>query len=82
MTKNTRFERMAGRRLPRKLQQERLHRALAALTPRQKQIVWEYYCNQKRIPQIARELGVNKSTVCRTLRRAERHLQEIFSYSV
>lgn len=46
------------------------------LTPRQRQIVLMYFFEGKNIPAIAGELGVNKSTVSRTLRRALHNLRE------
>ncbi len=42
------------------------------LTPRQRQMVRMYYYERKSMPRIAAELGVNKSTVSRTVARARR----------
>ena len=39
-----------------------------------------YYLQKKNIPQLARERGVNKSTICRTLQRAERRLRRFLKY--
>ena len=39
-----------------------------------------YYFQGQNIPAIAREQGVNKSTVCRTLRRAEERLRRFLQY--
>lgn len=50
------------------------------LTPRQRQIVLLYFFEGRNIPQIARDLGVNKSTVSRTLRRALHNLREHLKY--
>ena len=40
------------------------------LTTRQQEILTMYYFEKKKIPEIAQLLGVNKSTVSRTLNRA------------
>lgn len=45
------------------------------LTPLQKLTMEEYYLYGKKIPQIARERRVHKSTVQRTLRRGLRKLR-------
>ena len=69
--RNTLFEGYEGPRLPREVQLKRLRRVIEAeLTPCQKQTLTAYYFRQLTIPQIAKEQGVNKSTVSRTLRRA------------
>ena len=79
--RNTLFEGYEGPRLPREVQLRRLRRVIEAeLTPRQKQTLTAYYFQQQTIPEIAREQGVNKSTVCRTLRRAEARLQRCLRY--
>lgn len=46
-----------------------------ALTLRQEEMVRMYYYQQKKIPQIARELGVNKSTVSRTIKRGIQNIR-------
>ena len=53
---------------------------LAELTPCQKQTLTSYYFRQLTIPQIAKEQGVNKSTVSRTLRRAEDRVRRCLRY--
>lgn len=50
------------------------------LTPLQQQVLQEYYIFQRNIPQIARDRGVHKSTVCRTLHRAEDKLRRYLQY--
>ncbi len=47
-----------------------------ALTDRQKQIIEMYYIENKKMPEIAQSLGINKSTVLRTLRTAEQKLKK------
>ena len=60
-------------------QLDRLRRGLRRareqeLTPRQRQMLELYFDRGMNIPQIAGELGVNPSTVSRTLRRAKDRL--------
>ena len=65
---------------------ERLSKKLAEairleLTPRQRQMVELYYLRQEPMAQIARELGVNVSTVSRTIARGRRRLQRCLRYA-
>ncbi len=79
--KNTPFDGTASIRLPKKVQQARLHRVIQQeLTPLQRQTLLAYYFQERTIPQIAEDRGVNKSTVSRTLRRAEEKLQRFLRY--
>ena len=79
--KNTPFEGNASLRLPKKVQQARLHRVIQQeLSPLQRQTLIAYYFQEQTIPEIAQERGVNKSTVSRTLRRAEEKLQRFLRY--
>ena len=79
--RNTLFEGYEGPRLPREVQLKRLRRVIEAeLTPCQKQTLTAYYFRQLTIPQIALEQGVNKSTVSRTLRRAEDRVRRCLRY--
>ncbi len=66
---------------------ERLRRNLRRarereLTPRQRQLVDLYYDQGMNIPQIAEELGLHRSTVSRTLRRAKDRLYRCLRYSL
>ena len=79
--KNTLFEDYQGPRLPRQVQMSRVKNVIAQeLTPMQRQTVLAYYFQGQNICQIARERGVNKSTVCRTLHRAEKRLRRSLRY--
>jgi RNA polymerase sigma factor (sigma-70 family) len=79
--RNTLFEGYEGPRLPREVQLKRLRRVIEAeLTPCQRQTLTAYYFRQLTIPQIAKEHGVNKSTVSRTLRRAEDRVRRCLRY--
>lgn len=66
---------------------ERLRRNLRQarereLTPRQRQMLELYYDQGMTIPQIAGELGLNRSTVSRTLRRARDRLYQFLRYAL
>jgi len=79
--RNIQFEGYLGPRLPRKAQLERIRRVIQQeLTPLQQQTVIAYYFQEQTIPEIARERGVNKSTICRTLHRAEEKLRKYLRY--
>ena len=50
------------------------------LTELQRQTILAYYFQQQTITEIARDRGVNKSTVCRTLHRAEDKVKRFLKY--
>ena len=52
------------------------------LTPRQRQMLELYFDRGMNIPQIAEELGLNRSTVSRTLRRAKDRLYRCLRYAL
>ena len=52
------------------------------LTTRQREMVSLYYDQGMTIPQIAEQLGLNRSTVSRTLRRARERLYRFLQYSL
>jgi len=79
--KNIRYEGYLGPRLPREVQLKRVQEVIRQeLTQHQREILVAYYFQEKNLPQIARERGVNKSTVCRTLHRAEKKLRNYLKY--
>ena len=79
--KNIRFDGYEGPRLPREVQLKRIQRVIREeLTPLQRQTLTAYYFQEQTIPQIAAERGVNKSTVCRTLHRAENKQRRYLRY--
>ena len=79
--KNILYEGYLGTRLPREVQLKRVQRVIKEeLTDLQRQTLTAYYFHQRTIPQIARDRGVNKSTVSRTLRRAEEKLRRYLKY--
>ena len=70
-----------------RLQIERLLRNLPMaveqdLTDRQRQILRMRYSQSMTVSSIARELGINKSTVSRTLRRAQERLRRCLQYAL
>ena len=74
--KNIRYDGYLGSRLPRDVQLKRIQRVIREeLTELQRQTLTAYYFQEQTIPQIASQRGVNKSTVSRTLRRAEENLR-------
>jgi RNA polymerase sigma factor (sigma-70 family) len=79
--KNTLYKGYRGIRLPKQVQLERVRRVIREeLTDLQRQTLTAYYFQQQTIPQIAEERGVNKSTVSRTLKRAEEKLRRYLKY--
>lgn len=79
--RNTHFEGNASLRLPKHVQLARLNRVIREeLTPLQRQTLIAYYFQEQNIPAIARERGVSKSTVSRTLHRAEEKLRRFLRY--
>lgn len=68
-------------------QLERLRRNLRRareqeLTPRQREILALYYDRGLKMPQIARKLGINRSTVSRTVKRAKERLYRCLQYAL
>lgn len=68
-------------------QLERMRRSLRqarqqALTPRQREMLIMRYEQNMSGSEIARELGLNRSTVSRTLRRARDRLRRCLQYSL
>lgn len=81
MARSTPFETYQGPRLPKEVQRQRLNRVIREeLTDIQREVLLAYYIRELTIPQIAAERGVNKSTVSRTLHRAEKKLQRFLRY--
>ena len=79
--KNILYEGYQGIRLPREVQLKRVQRVIREeLTPLQREALLAYYFQEQTITQIAEARGVNKSTVCRTLHRAEEKLRRYLKY--
>ena len=79
--RNILYEGYQGPRLPREMQLKRVQRVIREeLTEMQRQTLLAYYFQEKSITEIAQDRGVNKSTVCRTLHRAEKKLRRYLKY--
>lgn len=70
-----------GPRLPRDVQLKRVQRVMQEeLTDTQRSILTAYYLENQTLEQIARARCVNKSTICRTLHRAEEKVRRYLRY--
>ena len=79
--KNILYEGYEGPRLPREVQIKRVQRVIREeLTKNQREILLAYYMHDQSIPQIAEDRGVHKSTVSRTLHRAEEKMRRYLRY--
>ena len=79
--KNTRFDGLYNRDLPREYQMKRLRLVIQKeLTQMQRETLVAYYFERKNLPEIARERGVHRTTVWRTLKRAEEKIRRVLQY--
>lgn len=79
--KNTPFNGFFGTRLPREVQMRRLQQVIREeLTELQRYTLTAYYFEEKTLEQIGNARGVTKSTVWRTLKRAEEKLRRVLRY--
>jgi RNA polymerase sigma factor (sigma-70 family) len=79
--KNTLFEGLFYRHIPREQQIRRMKAVMQKeLTQMQRETVLAYYFENKTLQEIAQERNVNKSTICRTLKRAENRLRRFLQY--
>ena len=79
--KNIGYDGYEGPRLTREQQLRRLRRVMEAeLTEKQRRMVEGYYLEHRNMVELARQYGVNKATVCRTLQRAEARLRRYLKY--
>ena len=74
--KNILFKEVPETRAMRSERLRRVRYAISQLTPIQQQVLTAYYFQEMTIPQIALERGVQRSTVSRTLHRAEANLKK------
>ena len=75
--KNTPFEDAATRQQ----QMQRLQNMIRhGLTPLQRETLLAFYFQEQSISAIARERNVHRSTVSRTLRRAEKRLKQYLKF--
>ena len=61
---------------------ELLEKPDGELTPRQREMVFLYYDRGLKMSQIAQKLGVNRSTVSRTVKRAKQRLYRCLRYAL
>ncbi len=79
--RNIRYDGYLGIRMPREIQKKRIHQVIQEeLTELQRYTLIAYYFQEKSVPEIAQDRGVNKSTVWRTLHRAEEKLRRYLRY--
>ena len=79
--KNIPYEGYKGIRMPKEIQKQRVNRVIMEeLTPIQREVLIAYYIQEQTMTQIAQDRGVHKSTVCRTLHRAEAKLRRYLKY--
>ena len=79
--KNILYDGYKGIRLPKEVQMKRVQRVIEEeLTPLQREALIAYYIQGQTIPEIARDRGVQKSTISRTLHRAEDKLRRFLKY--
>ena len=79
--RNILYDGYLGKRLPRDVQLERIRNVIRTeLTAIERETLTAYYFREMTVEEIARMRGVNKSTVSRTLRRAEKRLQQYLKY--
>ena len=78
---NIPYDNKFGLELPREVQLRRMLRVMEQeLTEKQRAYLSAYYFDEQRPSQIARRFGVNRSTVMRTIRRAEDRLRRHLTY--
>jgi len=79
--KNSPYKGYRGPRLPKSVQMERIRAVMQEeLTPLQQETLMAYYFRHQTMQQIADQRGVNKSSVCRMLHRAENKLRSFLRY--
>jgi len=79
--RNIRYDSETGLELPQEVQLRRLQRVMEnELTALQRQTLQLYYFEELRPAQIARIQGVHRSSVLRTLRRAEARIRRSLQY--
>ena len=75
------YEGYLGPRIPPDVAKKRVQRVIREeMTDLQREALLAYYFQEKTMAEIAQERGVNKSTVCRTLHRAEEKLRRYLKY--
>ncbi len=79
--RNILYDNEFGLELPREVQIQRILRVMnQELTDKQRKYLDAYYFEEQSPIQIARRFGVNRSTVTKTLRRAEARIRRHLIY--
>ena len=79
--RNILYDGYEGPRLPRQVQLRRLKKVIEnELTDKQREVLIAYYFQNQTMAEIAQERGVCRSTVCRTLHRAEARVRRCVKY--
>ena len=79
--KSTPFDGGKATQKEREKQLKRVYRILnQELTPTQREVYTAHYLQGMSLPAIARMRGVNKSAVCRSLKRAENRVRRFLMY--
>ena len=79
--RNIRYDSQWGLELPPEIQIQRIMRVMESeLTEKQRRYLSAYYFEEQRPSRIARRYGVHRSTVIRTIRRAEDRLRRHLIY--
>lgn len=79
--KNILYDNEFGLELPQEVQIQRILRVMEQeLTEKQREYLFAYYFDEHSPSQIARRFGVNRSTVMRTLKRAETRIRRHLIY--
>lgn len=79
--KNIPFDKYLGPRMSREMAMKRIQRVIREeLTDIERDVLLAYYIQEKKLPQIARERNVNKSSTARALHRAEQKLKRYLKY--
>lgn len=79
--KSIRFEDSRISEIPREQLVKRMKAVIREeLTELQRYTMVAYYFENRTLTEIAEERGINKSTVCRTLKRAEDKLRRFLQY--
>lgn len=79
--KNTLFDSLKGHQLPKEIQVQRMRQVIQGeLTQLQRYTLVAYYFEGRTLEEIADDRRVAKSTVWRTLKRAEQKLRRVLQY--
>ena len=79
--RNIQYDSQWGLEFPKEVQIRRILRVMEQeLTEKQRAYLYAYYFDEQSPSQIGRRYGVHRSTVLRTLRRAEDRIRRFLTY--